>query len=281
MAKQELAQRVSRTPSLGRRANTRFAEYVGRTGEAVLGTSLADVAADGSVRRLVGQVKRRGGRVDMKAMSCSVSPQPWQGPTYYDWSLAPLRGRRGPPRGYVVSVIDVTAQTVADGSTRPWSASAPRHLHARLAAHPRRHQRAGVCGHGLRGQHRGPAPCRLLGAGERLERAAGGAERTPGAAGDGARRRSGAATPSGGCRRACRRLPGAGGWAGRPRWPCPWWWRAASPAACCSPTTACRTCSATPKWSSPGAAARRCPAPCRTPGCTRSNGTRARCCTQC
>ena len=109
-----------------RRANTRFAEYVGRTREAVLGTSLADVAPDGSVRRLVGQVKRRGGRVDMKAMSCSVSPQPWRGPMYYDWSLVPLRGRRGPPRGYVVSVIDVTAQTVAARFTRPWSASAPR-----------------------------------------------------------------------------------------------------------------------------------------------------------
>lgn len=99
------------------RVNSAYAQGCGYAPEELIGCRHFDLFPDQENRAIFEQVRDSGEAISFRAKPFVYPDQPERGPTYWDWSLVPVKDARGRVQGLVLSLRDVTGQ-VESGQER-------------------------------------------------------------------------------------------------------------------------------------------------------------------
>jgi len=90
------------------RVNSAYVQGSGFSREELIGCNHFDLFPDAENQAIFEHVRDTGEPVTFHAKPFDFSERPELGITYWDWTLVPVKGGRGPVRGLVLSLIDVT-----------------------------------------------------------------------------------------------------------------------------------------------------------------------------
>ncbi len=89
-------------------ANSAYAQAAGRRKEELTGHNHFTVFPNPAIQKIFEQVRETGQPVEVVARVIGLPEQLWQGETYWDWTLVPVKSDQGEMQGFAFSRVDVT-----------------------------------------------------------------------------------------------------------------------------------------------------------------------------
>ncbi len=90
--------------------NSAYAQSSGYNKEELIGRNHFDLFPHPENEQIFQRVRQTGQAVEFYAKPFCYTNQPWRGTTYWDWSLVPVKDKKGMMQGLVFSLTDVTEQ---------------------------------------------------------------------------------------------------------------------------------------------------------------------------
>ncbi|MBI2910029.1 MAG: PAS domain S-box protein [Chloroflexi bacterium] len=93
--------------------NSTYAQGSGHAEAELIGRNHFELFPDAENQAIFERVRDTGEPFQICEKPFEYADQPWRGVTYWDWTLTPVKGKRGDVEGLVLSLFDVTAQVRA------------------------------------------------------------------------------------------------------------------------------------------------------------------------